>query len=175
MSSLGLEGGEESGFVGVVERDALDLGAGDDRAEDVDGVAGIGHGDGVLAIEHGETEVGDAFLGADGDDGLGFGIEIDVVAALVPVADGLAQAGQAAGERVAMGRGLLRGLDQLVDDVLRRCAVGVAHAEVDDVFAALAGGGFQFACDVEYVRRQPRQPSELFHAFPVRPLALLKV
>jgi hypothetical protein len=43
-----LEGGDEGGLVGVVERDALDLGAGDDRAEDVDGVAGIGDGDGVL-------------------------------------------------------------------------------------------------------------------------------
>ena len=126
--------------------------SGDDGAEDVDGVAGIGHGDGVARVEHGEAEVGDALLGADGDDGLGLGVEVDVVAALVPVADGLAQAGQAAGERVAMGGGLLRGLDQLVDDVLGRGAVGVAHAEVDDVFAALAGGGLQFAGDVEYVR-----------------------
>ena len=160
-------------MLGVVERDALDFGAGDDRAEDVDGIAGIGDGDGVLIVEHGEAEVGDALLGADGDDGFGFGIEVDVVAALVPVADGLAQAGQAAGERVAMGRGLLRGLDELVDDVLRSGAVGVAHAEVDDVFAALAGGGFQFTCDVEYVRGQPRQPSELFHACPVQSLLQL--
>jgi hypothetical protein len=112
--------------------------------------------------------VGDALFGADGDDGLGLGIEVDVVAALVPVADGLAQAGQAAGERVAVGRGLLRGLDELVDDVLGRGAVGVAHAEVDDVFAALAGGGFQFASDVEYIRGQPRQPSKLFHACSVQ-------
>jgi hypothetical protein len=48
-----------------------------------------------------------------------------------------------------------------------RCgAIGVSHAEVDDVFAALAGSGFQVACDVEYVRGQPREPSELFHACP---------
>ena len=88
---------------------------------------------------------------------------------------GLAQAGQAAGERVAMGRGLLRGLDELVDDVLGGGAVGVAHAEVDDVFAAFAGGGFQLAGDVEYIRGQPRQPSEFFHACLVGSFAFSKV
>ena len=57
----------------VVQCDALHLGAGDDGAEDVDGIAGIGDGDGVLVVEHGEAEVRDALLGADGDDGLGLG------------------------------------------------------------------------------------------------------
>ena len=38
-----------------------------------------------------------------------------------------------------MGDGLLRRFDHLVDDVFGRGAVGVAHAEVDDVFAATAG------------------------------------
>ena len=144
---------EVIGGAGVVERNGLDFGAGNDGAEDMDRVAGVGDGDGILIVEHGEAEVGDAFLGADGDDGFGLGIEVDVVAALVPVADGLAQAGQAAGERVAVGRGLLGGFDELVDDVFGRGAVGIAHAEVDDVFAAPAGGGFQFAGDVEYVCR----------------------
>ncbi len=37
--------------------------------------------------------------------------------------------------------GLARDLGQLVDDVLRRRSVGIAHAEVDDVLAAPARGG----------------------------------
>ena len=66
--------------------------AGDDGAVDVDGVAGVGDEHGVARVEDGEAEVGDALFGADGDDGFGVGVEVDVVARLVPVADGLAQA-----------------------------------------------------------------------------------
>ena len=57
-------------------------------------------------------------------------------AALVISRLGLAQAGDAAAGRIAVGVGLGRDLGQLVDDVLRRRAVGIAHAEVDDVLAA---------------------------------------
>ena len=147
----------------VVDGNADDVRAGDDRAVDVDGVAGIGHQHGVARVEDGQAEVGDALLGADGDDGLGVGVEIDVVARLVPVADGLAQAGNAAGDRVAMRGRLERRLDQLVDDVLGRGAVGVAHAEVDDVFAAAAGGHLHFAGDVEDVGGQALNARKLFH------------
>ena len=147
----------------VVDGHADDVGAGDDRAVDVDGVAGVGDDDGVARVEDGEAEVGDALLGADGDDGLGVGIEIDVVAGLVPVGDGAAQAGQAAGDGIAMGGGLLRGLDELVDDVLGRGSVGVAHAEVDDVFAAAAGAGLHLAGDVEDIGREALNARKLFH------------
>ena len=58
---------------------------------------------------------------------------------------------------------LLRGLDELVDDVLGRGAVGIAHAEVDDVFAAAAGGDLHFAGDVEDVGGQTLNAGELFH------------
>ena len=75
----------------VVDRHADDVRAGDHRAVDVDRVAGVGHQHRVARVENGEAEVRDALLGADGDDGLGVGVEIDVVARLVPVADGLAQ------------------------------------------------------------------------------------
>ena len=147
----------------VVDGDADDVRAGNDRAVDVNGVAGIGHQHGVARVENGEAEVGDALFGADGDDGLGVGIEIDVVAGLVPGADGLAQARNAAGDRVAMRGGLERRLDQLVDDVLGRGAVGIAHAEIDDVFAAAAGGHLHLAGDVEDISRQALNTRELFH------------
>ena len=68
-------------LLAVVDGDADDVGAGDDRAVDVDGIAGVGHEHGVARVENGEAEVGDALLGADGDDGLGVGVEVDVVAA----------------------------------------------------------------------------------------------
>ena len=55
----------------------------------------------------------------------------------------------------------LHGLDQLVDDVRRRRAVGVAHAEVDDVLAAPAGGHLELGGDVEDVRRQALDAREL--------------
>ena len=74
-----------------------------------------------------------------GDDGLGLGIEVDVVTGLVPVADGLAQAGYALGDGVTMRGGLERRFNQLVYDVPGGGPVGVAHAEVDDVFSASAG------------------------------------
>jgi hypothetical protein len=49
--------------------------------------------------------------------------------------------------------------------VFRGRSVWVAHAEIDDVFAAAAGGSLQFAGDVEDVRGQPRQPGKFFHDF----------
>ena len=81
---------EKAGRVVHLHRD--DLRAGDGGAVDVDGIAGVGNEDRVLIVERGEAEVGDAFLRADGDDGFAVGIELDAITALVPVADGLAQA-----------------------------------------------------------------------------------
>ena len=79
-----------------------DVGAGDDRAVDVDRVRGIGHQHRVAALEAGEHQVREAFLRADGDDRLGVRVELDAVAALVPVADRLAQARDALRDRVAV-------------------------------------------------------------------------
>ena len=136
---------------------------GNDRAVDVDGVAGVGNQHGVARVEDGEAEVGDALLRSNGDNGLGVGVEGDVVARPVPVADGAAEAGQAAGNTVTMGRRLLRRFHELVDDVARSGAVGVAHAEVDDVLAAAAGGDLHLAGDVEDIRGQALNAAELFH------------
>ena len=58
------------------------MGSSDDGAIDVDGVAGVGNEDGVARVENRQAQMGDAFFGADGDDGFGVGIEVDVVARL---------------------------------------------------------------------------------------------
>ncbi len=89
--------------IAIDDGDADHVSSGDDGAVDMDGVAGVGHQHGVARVEDGEAEVGDAFLGADGDDGLGVGIEVDGVARLVPVADGLAQARAGRGRRSSDG------------------------------------------------------------------------
>ena len=146
-----------------MDRDADDVGAGNDGAVDVDGVAGIGYKHGVARVEDSEAEMGDALFGADGDDGLGVGVDIDGVAGLVPIRDGFAQAGQAARDGVAMGDRLLRRFNHLVDDVPGSGAVGVAHAEVDDVFAAAARGNFHLAGDVEDIGREALDAAEFFH------------
>ena len=62
-----------------------------------------------------------------------------------------------------MGLRLLRRLNQLVDDVFGRGSVRVAHAEVDDVFAAAAGRTLHGVGDVEDIRRQALYAGELFH------------
>jgi hypothetical protein len=46
--------------------------------------------------------------------------------------------------------------------VRRRCRIGVAHAEVDDIFSPVAGGHFHAIDDAENVRRQPFYPLK-FH------------
>jgi hypothetical protein len=109
---------------------------GDHRAIDVDGVARVGHQHGVAAVQRGQHQVRQAFLGADGDDGFAVGVDVHGVAVAVPVADGAAQARDAFAGAVAVGVGALRHFGQLGHDVRRRGPVGVAHAHVDDVFAA---------------------------------------
>ncbi len=144
-------------------RDVADVRAGDDRAVDVDGVAGVGHQHDVAPVQGRQRQVGDAFLGADGDDGLLLRVEVHAVAGLVPVADGLAQAWDALRQRVAVGVAAPGGLDHLFDDVRRRGLVRIAHAEVDDVLAPPPGGHLQVAGDVEDVGRQPLDSRKFFH------------
>lgn len=128
------------------------LGASDHCAVDVDRVARVGHQHGVAVVEGAEHQVCQALFGADGDDGFAFRVDIDLVAFLVPVGDGPAQARNAAGGGVAMGVFALGDLHQLLDDVWRRGPVGVAHAQVDDVLAAAAGRHLELGGNVEDVR-----------------------
>lgn len=167
---LVLKAGEKLVRRGVGDGNALDARACNDGAEDVDRIAGIGDRDGVGVVEHGEAEVGDALFGADGNNGLGLGVDVDVVASLVPVGDGTAKARDSAREGVAMGLGLLGRLDELIYDGFGGRTVGVTHTEIDDVFATLAGCCLQFAGDVEHIRREPGQPSKLFHDVTALPL-----
>jgi hypothetical protein len=140
--------------VGIIHLNGHDLRASNGWTVNVDGVAGIRDKDGVLIIQRGEAKMGDSLFRSNGDDGLGIGVEFDSVAALIPVADGFTQSRNALGERVAM-RGIARSsFDELGDDVGRCCTIGIAHAEVDDVFAATARLCFHLAGGVKDVWRQ---------------------
>ena len=61
-----------------------------------------------------------------------------------------------------MGARLADRLHQLVDDVLRRRHVGIAHAEIDDVGAPRPRGGLQPVDLGEHVRRQALDAVEVF-------------
>jgi hypothetical protein len=56
---------------------------------------------------------------------------------------------------------VLRHLPDLVDDVLRRRQVGVAHAEIDDVAAGAAGREHELRDFREHVRRKPLETVEV--------------
>jgi hypothetical protein len=66
----------------------------------------------------------------------------------------------------------LRRFNQLVDNMLRRRAIGIPHPKVNNVLTTLARRGLQLACNVEHIRRQPRQPSKLFHSRSLAPVYL---
>jgi hypothetical protein len=107
--------------------------------------------------------VGQAFLGADGDDGFGIRIELDRIAALVPVTDRLAQARNALGHGIAVRGRARRRFHHLVDDVLGSRAVRIAHRHVDDVFATPTRRHLELAGNVENVRGQTLDAGELPH------------
>ena len=73
----------------------------------------------------------------------------------------LAQAGDAAACGVTVRVGLARDLAELVDDVLGRRAVGIAHAEIDDVLAARPGRGLHRVHFGEDIGRQALNAVEI--------------
>jgi hypothetical protein len=80
-----------------------------------------------------------AFLRADRRHDLGVRIELDAEAPAVPVGHRQTELREAFRQRVSMVGSLARRFDELLYDVRRGRPVGVAHAEVDDVFAGYAG------------------------------------
>src|SRR3546814_2664124 len=70
-----------------------------------------------------------------GHDNLAFGVELDVETARIIIGLRAAEARNALRLRIAVRVRLLRDPAQLVDDMLRRRQVGVAHPQVDDVLA----------------------------------------
>ncbi len=129
----------------------------------MDRIGGIGHEHHVARRGDRLRHVGEAFLRAERRDDLGVGIELHAETALVIAGLGAAQARDALGGRIAVGARLADRLDQLVDDMLGRRQVGIAHAEVDDVGAGGAGLGLEPVDLLEDVRRQAPHAVEFGH------------
>ena len=116
-----------------LQRQQHRLGAREQRAAGVDGVAGVGGEGDVARVEEGEAEVVDALLGADRRDHLGLGVDLDAEAAVVEagerVAELLAAAVRGVLVRCRVGDGRLHRLD----DVREGRRVGIADPEADHV------------------------------------------
>lgn len=141
-----------------------DIGACQDTAVGVYGVCRIWYQYGIAGAKRCKHEVGQTFLGADGYDGLGVGVEFDAKAAFVPAADGFSEADDAFGDRITMGGAFLGDFDQLVDNVLRCGSIRVAHAKVDNVDACGPLICLEIVDDVENVGGQAFDALEFFHA-----------
>jgi hypothetical protein len=133
------------------------------KPKSVDQVARVRHQHQVAGRRDGLRHVGEAFLGAERGDDLRFGIELHAKAAAIIGGLRLAQAGNAARGRIAVGARLADRFLELVDDVLGRRQVRVAHAEIDDVGALDARAGLRPIDDFENIGRQALDAMELVH------------
>ncbi len=134
----------------------------------MDRIGRIGHDDDVARRGDRLRDVGEAFLRAERGDDLRFGIELHAEAARVISGLGAAQPGNSLGRRIAVGARLADGLLQLLDHVRRRRQVGIAHAEIDDVGAAVARRRLGAIDLLEHVRRQAADAVKFFHGCPER-------
>ena len=107
--------------------------------------------------------VGEAFLRAERRDHLRLGIELDPEPARVIAGLSAAEAGDAFRGRIAVGARLADRFDELVDHMLGRGQIRIAHAKVDDVGAAGASLGLELVDLLEDVRRQAPHPVEVAH------------
>ena len=146
-------------------RNGADHAAGHQEAEGMDRIARVRHQDHVARLRDGLRHVGEAFLGAQGRHDLRIGIQLHAEPALVVTGLGAAQAADALGGGITVRAGLAHGFDELVDDVLGRLQVRVAHAEIDDVGAVGAGGGLDAVHLLEDVRGQALDAVEIRHCF----------
>ncbi len=145
-------------------RHGADHAARHQEAEGVDRVARIGHQHDIARPGDGLRHVGEALLGPQRCDDLGVGVELHAEAALVIMRLGPTQAPDALGGRIAVGARLASGLDQLLDDMLGRRQVRIAHAEIDDVDALGALGGLDLVDLFEDVGRQALDAVKIGHS-----------
>src|SRR6266576_6466535 len=91
----------EKRFTGS-QRNATQIAAGKNHGVLVNRISRARAKNDIARINSRPGKMGYAFLGANRNDRLGIGIEVDLVALLVPVADRHAQLINAAGYRIAM-------------------------------------------------------------------------
>ena len=127
---------------------------GHDDAVLMNRIGGIRRDHGVARPDHGEQQMRQRVLGADGDDGFGFRIQLDAVVGAIALDDFVAQPRNAARHRIAMIARIAGRFDQLLDDRLGRGAVGIAHSEIHHIQLRRARLGLHLVDDGEHVGRQ---------------------
>ncbi len=146
------------------QRHLADVGAGQQRAVDVDRIGRGRHQRGVARLQQRPHQVREPLLGPDGVDHLGLGVELHAEPPQVEVGERLAQLRDAPARGVAVVAGVVHGLGQLLDRHVGRGEVRVAEAQVDHVGAGSPGLDLQRVDDGEDVGRQRRDPAELHGA-----------
>ncbi len=146
-----------------IRRHRADDAAGHQESEGVDRVARVGHQHDIARRGDRLRDIGEAFLGAQRGDDLGVGVELHPEAARIISGLRAAQPGNALRRGIAVGARLAERLLHLLDDVSRRRQVRIAHAEIDDVRAGVAGHRLGAVDRFEHVRRQTLDAVELFH------------
>ncbi len=132
----------------------------------MDRIGRVGNDDDVARRGDRLRDVGEAFLGTERRDDLGFRIELHAEAARVIGGLRAAKPRNALRCGIAIGARLADGLLELLDDVRRRRQVGIAHAEIDDVGAAVARHCFGAIDLLEHIGRQPANAIKVFHGGP---------
>ncbi len=108
-------------------------------------------------------DVSKALLRAQRGDDLGLRIEFHAETPAVIGRLGLAQAGNSARCRVAVGPRLAQRFLQFFDDMGRRRQIRIAHAEIDDIGAGIACSRLGPVDLFEHVRRQTADAVKIFH------------
>src|ERR1700691_1163723 len=166
-------------FFAAPNRHALHLRARNDASVLMDRIGRGRREHHVALVENRKRQMRDALLRADRDDRFRIGIELDAVAALVPIANRQPQLVYAARYRVPM-IGVLGGrLDQLRHDMRRRRLVRIPHPEIDYVLTGAPRLQAQLSNRVEDVRWQPLDSWEIHRAIsfngpPSTPLVVMR-
>ncbi len=142
----------------------------------VDRIGRIGYDGGVARIGDRLHQMDVSLFAAHRGHRLGFGIQRDTVAALVPVADGKPQFVDPLAGGVSVGFRFSGRFDELFDDLFAGGSVGIAHTEVDHVFARTSGRHLQIVHFGKYVFGQTFELFEFYlvkHdvSLPFRPLS----
>ena len=145
------------------ERHMAHIGVGNHKAVGMHRIAGVGHQHCVPRRQHGQRQVRQPLLGAQGHYRLCLRVQPHPKALPVPVANRPPQTRYPLGLRIAVGVPPLHRLHQFLHDVRGRRLVRVAHAEVNDVLPPRARFPLQRIGDAEDVRRQPLDAREVVH------------
>ncbi len=145
--------GIERPLIIMANRDMAQCRACDDESECMDRIGRVGHQKDIAGACDRRSQVCQSFLGTKGHNGFSFRINIDAKATTVIGRQCLAQAGNAARHRIAMGARVLDRFNQLVDDMLWGRRVRVAHAEIDNVLPRSPRRRLHRIYFCEYIRR----------------------